>query len=130
MKYYPDYNLFMELASRYPIGVINDFLVKYQIVGNSLSRKSGYCIVKNSFSLDRLLALNPRLKHTFYKNIENAYVRLHYYDAAVAVIYSNDREQARNQLLKVVFKRLPYLALYLLLWMPVSNNFILSLIRR
>jgi len=130
MKYCPDYNLFMELALRYRFGVINDFLVKYRIVDNSLSRKTvGIASSEIRFTLDRLLALNPSLKHTFYKNIENAYAKLHYYDA-VAAIYSNDREQARNQLLKVVFKRLPYLALYLLLWMPVSNNFILSLLRR
>ncbi len=130
MKYCPDYNLFMELALRYRFGVINDFLVKYRIVDNSLSRKTvGIASSEIRFTLDRLLVLNPSLKHTFYKNIENAYAKLHYYDA-VAAIYSNDREQARNQLLKVVFKRLPYLALYLLLWMPVSNNFILSLLRR
>jgi len=130
MKYCPDYNLFMELAIRYRFGVINDFLVKYRIVDNSLSRKTvGIASSEIRFTLDRLLALNPSLKHTFYKNIENAYAKLHYYDAVFA-IYSNDREQARNQLLKVVFKRLSYLALYLLLWVPVSNNFILSLLRR
>ena len=40
LKYCPDYNLFMEISSRSKIGVLKDFLVKYRVSDNSLSRST------------------------------------------------------------------------------------------
>jgi len=61
MKYCPDYNLFMEIASRYSVGVIKDHVVKYRVVSDSLSRQTvDIAPSEIRFSLDRILPISNR----------------------------------------------------------------------
>ena len=130
MKYCPDYNLFMDIASRYPLGVISDYIVKYRVVSNSLSRQSvDIAASEIKFSLDRILSDNPSLKEKFGPQVISAYVKLHYYDA-VAAIYQDDRKEARIRLRPAVFHDVRYLLLYLALYFPLPSRLMLRLLRR
>jgi glycosyltransferase involved in cell wall biosynthesis len=130
MKYCPDYNLFMEIASRHPVGVIKDFLVKYRVVANSLSKQTlDIASPEIRYSLDRILSDNPQLKTLYPSEITGAYAKLHYYDA-VAAIYQNDRKEARSRLKPAVPHNMAFMFLYLLLYLPIPSRVTLRLLRR
>ena len=130
MMYCPDYNLFMDIASRHPVGVIIDYLVKYRIVTNSLSKQTlDIASSEIRFSLDRILSANQKLREIYPAQIASAYSRLHYYDA-VALIHQNNRRGARNKLKPVMFDAAAFLLLYLVLYLPLPSRLILRLLRR
>jgi glycosyltransferase involved in cell wall biosynthesis len=130
MKYCPDYNLFMEIASRYPVGVIKDYLVKYRIVSDSLSKQTlNVASPEIRFSLDRILSSNPGLREDYASQVDSAYAKLHYYDA-VSSIYRDDRREARSRLRPAISSNLAFLLLYLLLYLPIPTNVILKILRR
>jgi glycosyltransferase involved in cell wall biosynthesis len=130
MKYCPDYNLFMEIASRHMVGVIKDFLVKYRVVANSLSKQTlDIAAPELRYSLDRILSGNPQLKSKYPSEITGAYAKLHYYDA-VAAIYQDNRKEARNRLKPAVRHNMAFIFLYLLLYLPIPVSVTLKLLRR
>ncbi len=130
MRYCPDYNLFMDIACRYPVGVIKDYLVKYRIVSDSLSKQTlDIASPEMRYSLDRLLSANPELRDVYPVEIASAYAKLHYYDA-VSAIHNNNKKEARNRLKPVIMYGMPYLFLYLLLYLPVPTNVVLRMLRR
>ena len=130
LKYCPDHNLFLEIASRYPVAVVQDFVVKYRIVDNSLSRQTvDIAAPEIKFTLDEIANRNPELRRKFSDEYTIAYQKLHYYDA-VAAIYRNDRKQARQELKSVIRTKLEYFILYLLLFTPLSNQKILKILGR
>lgn len=130
LKYCPDHNLFLLIAADYPVAVIQDFLVKYRVVDDSLSRRTVDIAAEEvKFTLDKIANSKPELKQQFAAEFNRAYKKLHYYDA-VAAIYKNDRKLARHRLKKVITSKLEYLVLYLLLFLPLSNQQILKLLGR
>lgn len=130
MKYCPDYNLFMEIASRHPVGVIKDFLVNYRVVANSLSKQTlDIAASELRYSLDRILLGNPHLKIQYNSEITAAYAKLHYYDA-VAAIFQDDKKEARRRLKSAVSSNIIFMLLYLLLYLPIPSKMILKLLRR
>lgn len=130
MKYCPDHNLFLEISSRYPVGVVQEFIVKYRVLDDSLSKRTvDIASAEIQFTLDRIAQRAPELKSRFFKEFQHAYQKLHYYDA-VAAIYRNDRKQARSELRPVITTRIEYLFLYILLLLPLSNQKILNLLGR
>ena len=130
MKYCPDHNLFMEIASRYPVGVVHDFIVKYRVLNDSLSKKTvDIAASEVQFTLDKIVKRAPELKQEFTKEFDQAYEKLYYYEA-VAAIYKNDRKQARQELQSIISSKVEYLLLYILLFLPLSNQTILKIIGR
>jgi len=130
LKYCPDHNLFMEIASRYPVGVTHEFIVKYRLVDDSLSRRTvDIAASEVKFTLDKIVDRAPMLRQQFSKEFEQAYNKLHYYEA-IAAIYRNDRKQAQQELRAVISTRVEYLLLYLLLYIPLPNNKILRILGR
>jgi glycosyltransferase involved in cell wall biosynthesis len=130
LKYCPDYNLFMEIASRHPVGVIDGLLVKYRLVKNSLSDKTvDIASAEIRFTLDQIFERDPGLMIRYKKESESAYAKLHYYDA-VAAMYRMDRALARRELASVIFSRWEYFMLYLILFLPVPCKLILRLVGR
>ena len=130
LKYCPDHNLFMEIASRFPIGVLQDFIIKYRLLEDSLSKKTLDIVsTEVRFTLDNIVERAPELRKEFDKEFESAYNKLHYYDA-VAAIHNNNRKLARSKLWKVIETRVEYFLLYLLLLVPLSNQKILKLLGR
>jgi glycosyltransferase involved in cell wall biosynthesis len=130
LKYCPDHNLFMEIASRFPVGVLKDFIAKYRLVGDSLSMKTVDVVsTEVRYTLDNIVERAPELRKEFAIEFESAYNKLHYYDA-VAAIYNNDRKQARTEIWSVIETKVEYFFLYLLLLLPISNQKILKILGR
>ena len=130
LKYCPDYKLFMEIASIYPVGVLKDFVVKTRIHDDSLSKKTvSIASSEIKLTLDNILAKTPEMRHNFSKEFDSAYNKLHFYDA-LSAIYLNDRRLARQYLKPVINSKLQYLLVYLLLLLPVSNQKILKYLGR
>jgi len=130
LKYCPDHNLFMEIASRFPVGVLKDFIAKYRLVGDSLSKKTvDVASTEVRYTLDNIVERAPELRKEFAIEFESAYNKLHYYDA-VAAIYNNDRKQARTEIWSVIETKVEYFFVYLLLLLPLSNQRILKFLNR
>jgi glycosyltransferase involved in cell wall biosynthesis len=130
LKYCPDHNLFMEIASRYHVAVVQDFIVKYRKRGDSLSVSSVEIAPSEiQFTLENIEERCPKLKQEFAKEFDHAFKKLNYY-YAVAAIYKNDKLQARKELLPVLSSKIQYLILYLLLFLPLSNQNILKILGR
>jgi glycosyltransferase involved in cell wall biosynthesis len=130
LKYCPDHNLFMEISSRFPVGVLQDFIIKYRLLEDSLSRKTVDIVsTELRFTFDNILERAPELRKEFAKEFESAYNKLHYYDA-VAAIYNNDRKQARTEIWSVIETKVEYFFVYLLLLLPLSNQRILKFLSR
>jgi len=130
LKYCPDYNLFMQIAAQYNVGVIKEPLVFYRVSSNSLSRHT-FDIVsyEMKLTLDKLFTSSPELRKKYKNSVDAAYSKLNYYDA-VAMIYKSNFVLARKKLKKIVFKRWEYLTLYLILYLPISQRIILRLLNR
>jgi len=130
LKYCSDHNLFMRIAAYHPVGVISDYIVQYRILDDSLSKKTvDIAASEVQFTLDQISSNSTKLKQKFAKEFDQAYKKLHYYDA-VAAIYRNDRKQARQELQSIISSKIEYILLYFLLFLPVSNQKILKILGR
>ncbi|MFV1984633.1 MAG: glycosyltransferase family 2 protein [Thiohalomonadales bacterium] len=130
LHYCPDHNLFMELASRYPVGIIKDYIVKYRISSDSLSRKTHHLVSNEiKYTLDAIFERSPELTKKYKKAVNGAYSKLHFYEA-VSSIYQNNYKKARQSLKIILVKRWEYAVLYILLFLPIPNSFILKLLNR
>ena len=130
LSYSPDYNLFMRIAARYPIGVLTEVLVRYRVFSGSLSRKMlGMVSKEMKYTLDQLLKDLPSLGEDIPDAFTFAYDKLHYYDA-IYEISQNNYPQAKRHLFSVRFQSLQYLILYLLVLVRVPNSVLLHLLRR
>ena len=130
LKYNPDFNLFMKIAANYPVGVLKEPLGKYRVSDDSLSRKTISIAGKEiKYTLDELCHSSLNLKDRYKVNFKQAYNKLHYYEAVYAV-YRNDRKDALKELRPVIFSRIEYFILYLLLLSFVPLNVILKVVGR
>ena len=130
LGYSPDYNLFMEIASRHPIGVMDEFIVKYRILTDSLSRKSLHLASKEmKYTLNSILSKNPCLKMKYPQAFRSAFRKLHYYNA-IDRINNEEFRAARKELMGIIFYSPQYLILYFLTLLGFSKETILWLIRR
>ena len=130
LKYCPDHNLFMEIASRYVVGVLPEFIVKYRVLDNSLSKRTvDIASAEIKFTLDKISSHNPKIKKKFTKEFIQAYNKLNYYNA-VAFIYRNDRKGARKEIASIASSKVEYCIFYFLLFLPVSNETILKILGR
>tara|TARA_B100001123_G_C15287942_1_gene1016317 strand:+ start:166 stop:1095 length:930 start_codon:yes stop_codon:yes gene_type:complete len=130
LKYCPDHNLFMNIASSNPIGVIEDFLVKYRILENSLSNKTiDIAGSEIRLTLDEIIKNSPKLKSKYERSFEQAYGKSYYYDS-IADISCDDRKSARKKLKSILTLKMSYFLLYLFLFLPVPKSLILKLVGR
>ena len=130
MSYCPDHNLFMIIASKVNVGVIDDVVAKYRIVSNSLSKKTiGLAPQEYRLTLDEISKSNPALRQQLSNDFDCAYNKAKYYEI-VSDIYNNNKDQARYKLRTILTSKIEYFLLYLLLFMPISNKLILRLLGR
>jgi len=128
--YCPDYNLFMNIASNYRIGVIKDIIVKYRVSPDSLSRKTLHKVSEEiKASLDDIFSKNPKLEIQFPSAKKFAYNKLRYYNA-INLINKNKFKEARKELFSILFHSPKYLALYMLTLLGLSKQNIFSITRR
>jgi len=128
LTYSPDYNLFMKIASKFPVGVINDVLAKYRVFDGSLSTtKLGVVASEMKITLDEIIDLNVR--KSYFRMAEYAYQKLNYYDA-VFDISERRYSDALNKLSSIRFASTQFLILYVLVFIHVPSRLILKLLRR
>jgi glycosyltransferase involved in cell wall biosynthesis len=130
LQYCPDHNLFMEIASRFTVGVIRDYIVKYRVLSDSLSRKTLHLVSSEiQFTLDKIIDRNPEIKKNYPGEVRAAYAKLKYYDA-INYISKNMFLDARKALKPVLKERWQYMLLYLLLYLPLTPDKVLSFLKR
>jgi glycosyltransferase involved in cell wall biosynthesis len=130
MKYCPDYNLFMKIASQFKVGVLSDFIGEYRKVSNSLSSTTLELVsLEIKESLDEVLSQNKRLQLAFPKEVDIAYSKLQFYDA-VSFIDQNQFAKARVTLFPIILKDYRYFVIYILLFLPLSSHFLLRVLNR
>ena len=130
LRYCPDHNLFMNVASLYTVGVIKSFIVKYRVVKGSLSTRTIDIVASEiKFTLDQISKKRPELKKEFILDFQEAYQKLYYYDA-VAAIYRNDKLQAKQKMKTILMVKIEYFIFFIILFLPISSKNILRIIGR
>jgi glycosyltransferase involved in cell wall biosynthesis len=130
LKYCPDYDLFMQIASCNFFLVQDDYLVKYRILPNSLSAQSLNILSSEStYVLDKLFYDNNELSDMYNKEKTEAYAKSIYYNM-VFYLSADDRKQARSVVKTIAKVRVVYFLIYCSLFLPLTNKFILRLLGR
>lgn len=130
LSYCPDFNLFMKIAARYQIGIRHDFVVKYRRSPNSLSRRTLHLVSREvEQTLNELQMLYPDVVRSCGDGMAEARAKLSFYDA-VAYISRGDFSMARSALRRVIGRRWEYLAIYLILFLPVPKEWLLRALHR
>lgn len=130
LKYSPDFNLFMNIAAKYPVGVIGEFIAKYRLCSDSLSKEMLHLVSSEmKFTLDSISNKYSYLKERNRGAISTAYAKLNYYDA-INLIDKDSLKEARKKLFHVIWRSPKYLALLLLTYSWFSKDKILRLLRR
>ncbi len=113
-----EYCLFMQLASRYKIGVIKEVLAKYRVHSASLTTASlsilGY---ERRYTLNKIIANKPLLKDQYSDAFKEAYARADYYDSRWFMSQRKHLE-AFKKLSKVAFVSKRYFILLFLTLFP------------
>lgn len=125
MGYAPDYDLFMRIAAKHPVGVIPGVIVKSRRVSNSLTSKTLHLIAKEvGHTLTELERLYPEQVEVCAGAMRTARNRLNLYDS-LRHINSGDYAEARQILRPVVWTHWKYLALFVLLHFPVRRGWLM-----
>jgi glycosyltransferase involved in cell wall biosynthesis len=127
-----EYCLIMQLSARYPIGVIEEPLAKYRVLGNSLTNKR-----KDRHGFERRYTLN-KINESFSLNaftksraFRSAFARSFYYDA-LWHMSEKRRLLAIKSILKTGFIDIRYFFIFIFLFMPffIWNKIYFILTRR
>jgi glycosyltransferase involved in cell wall biosynthesis len=130
LKYNPDFNLFMRIASKYPIGVMRDPVGKYRIVDNSLSSQTiSIASEETKYTLNQIYTSSENIRVRYEVDFTKAYAKLHYYDA-VAALYKKDRGQALKDLRPIIWSKIEYFILYVLILVSIPTRTILKVLGR
>lgn len=122
-----EYNLFMRLAARTPICVIEKILGKYRVRKKSLTNQIMHLWAKERYyTLHQIQAENPGLKEKYPKAFHLAEARGAYYKAR-AHMASKDKPKAKASLRPFIFTNFIYFVLYSSLFFP---NIVWELIHR
>ena len=130
LKYSPDHDLFMQVASRFPVGVIEDVLVKYRVHNRSSSMKMLKIVSENNNkTFDKILSENPKLLNTYSKEVSYAYKKGNYFDA---IYYVSDLryKDALNSISIIKFSSYQFFCLYLMILIRLPKNIIMKILRR
>ena len=130
LKYSPDYNLFMKIASVYPVISLNKDFAKYRVHPEALSSK-----LLKEVSLDGRVTLDY-IFNRFNSNLDGynsarlaAYQKLNYYDA-IYYIDMHDYKKAKKSIKEVAYTNIFYFILYMLLKSGFKRNFLFKLLNR
>ena len=130
LTYSPDYNLFMQIASHYPVGVIKEALAKYRVYRDSLSsKKLGVVAPEMKITLDTIFDNNPSLRRLHQNSASYAYKKLKYYDAIFDISEYRYQDALRN-LRKIRLASIQFFALYLMVLIRLPRVSILRILRR
>ena len=130
LTYSPDYNLFMKIASIYPIASTKKCLAKYRVHDNSLSsEKLKEVSIDGKHTLDYIFSNFEAKIGCYGKAKSAAYNKLNFYDA-IYHISNYDYSSAKKSIRPVIFKSVYYFLLYTLLFLNIERCSLLKLLRR
>ncbi|HIO70838.1 MAG TPA: glycosyltransferase [Campylobacterales bacterium] len=113
-EYAPDFDLFMKIASKYPVAVIPEPLVKYRKLANSLTnRKMDRWWIETKETLDDIFSSNPELAEKYPQEKKVAYSSVANFKARYLISQNRWRE-AREELRKAQSGHWKYKILFLL----------------
>ncbi len=125
-----EYCLFMQLASIYKIGVINEFLVKYRVSMNSLTSNSLKILgSERRYTLNKIIESNLILFNNYSKEFKIAFARADYYDARY-FMQKKMRKSVIKLLWKNIFLDFRYFILFIVSFFPFSVWDFLHVIKR
>jgi glycosyltransferase involved in cell wall biosynthesis len=128
--YCPDYNLFMRIAARHSVGVLQEYIVKNRRVSTSLSKSTLHLVsVEIGHTLDELQRQYPEALVSCERVMLGVRAKLNYYDA-ISHINQGDYAAAQASLRPIIRKRAEYLALYLALFLPIPKTWVLRGLNR
>jgi glycosyltransferase involved in cell wall biosynthesis len=120
LRHSPDFDLFMEIASKDKVCVIKDYLVKYRKVSNSLTSKNiDVWWSELKYTLDRIFAKDRTLKQTYPKGYKFAYAKVAY-NKARYLIDIGKKNEASSELYRYRFLNYQYFILYFISLLPVG----------
>lgn len=129
-EYGPDYDFFMDIASQCEVGVLNSLVVKTRIHSGALTHKKLHRVRGELKStIDRLVARNPILKDNYPAELVLAYSKFEFYEA-VYLITLGSLADARKTLRPVLSTRWQYVALYIILLLPIPKKYVLRILKR
>ena len=130
LSYCPDYDLFMRIAAEARIGVIEDDLIKYRVVKNSLSEQLvSVAPDEIRYCLRKLYSDKIRGSRILSIAFKKAYSKTSFHDA-ISDLKSGNKHLARRHLKKIIFVSPTYLVIFMALYLPFSANFLLRVLRR
>jgi len=118
LRHSPDFDLFMNIASKYKVYVIKDYLVKYRKLKDSLTSKNidiWWFEMKNS--LDKIFLGNQKLKTLYPQEYRLVYAKVAYYKAQY-LLSIGDKKGAIVEMSKFKFVNISYFLLYLTSLLP------------
>ncbi len=125
LRHSPDFDLFMNLASKSKVYVIKDFIVKYRKLPNSLTSKNiDVWWIEMQETLDRIFFEDDTLKEKYQKEYNMAYAKVAYYKAQYLISIGKTSE-ASTELSRFKFTNYRYFILYVASMLPINIwNFI------
>ena len=119
LKHSPDFDLFMTIVSNSKVYVINDFIVKYRKLENSLTAKNiDVWWSEMKYSLDKIFLEGQNLKEKYPKEYKFAYAKVAY-NKATYLMNKNKRKEANNELSKYKYLDVKYFILFLISFLPI-----------
>lgn len=126
----PDYDLFMRIAAQHPIGVVQECIVKNRRVPDSLSKKTlQFVSTEVGHTLNELQKLYPSALASCGDALNEVRAKLKFYDA-ISHISAGEYAVARSALRPVISMRWEYLALFLILFLPLPKRWLLRALNR
>ena len=128
LQFSPDYDLLMNIASKYRAFVIREYLIKYRVVTGSLTnQKIHLWWSEMKYTLDFIFEKNPKLVNTYPKEHRKAYAKVNYLKAKM-YFSENNKLEAVRMLNKYKFVDVRYFLLFLIslfgksVWNFVQNK--------
>ena len=110
--------------------LIRNPLIRHRITKDSLTSKAYERVsIENKITLDDIFRDNPELKNKYKNEIKIAYEKLEYYDS-IYLISINDYKKAKDKLKLIIFKKIKYFLLYILLVLRINKYLIMRALRR
>ena len=114
LQFSPDYDLLMNVASKYKAFVIKEYLIKYRVVSGSLTnQKIQLWWSEMKYTLDCIFEKNPKLINIYPKEHKKAYAKVNYLKAKM-YFSENNKLGAIRMLNKYKFVDVRYFFLFVI----------------
>ncbi len=128
LQFSPDYDLLMNIASKYKAFVIKEYLIKYRVVSGSLTnQKIHLWWSEMQYTLDFIFQKTPNLVNIYPKEHKKAYAKVNYLKAKM-YFSENKRTDAIRMLNKSKFVDIRFFSLFVIslfgkvVWNYVQNK--------